>query len=67
MSQFEALTKYIPLIEQDEIGHWHIDRENDGTLEHPIQLSFVVFSEMSSHFNISETFPKQVLYKAPLL
>ena len=50
MSQFEALTKYIPLIEQDEIGHWHIDRENDGTLEHPIQLSFVVFSEMSSHF-----------------
>lgn len=50
MNQFETLTKYIPLIEQDEIGHWHIDRENDGTLEHPIQFPFVVFSEMSSRF-----------------
>lgn len=50
MKQFAELTKYIPLIEQDEIGHWHIDRQNDGTPEHPIQFPFVVFSEMVSHF-----------------
>ncbi len=50
MKQFEALTKYIPLIEQDEIGRWFIDRENDGTLEHPKQMPFVMFSEMVEHF-----------------
>ena len=50
MSQFDALTKYIPLIDNDEIGHWHIDRENDGTPEHPIQFPFVVFSEMVRSF-----------------
>lgn len=50
MKQFDSLTKYIPLLDADEIGHWHIDRENDGTPEHPIQFPFVVFSEMVSHF-----------------
>jgi hypothetical protein len=50
MDQFKALTKYIPRIEDDDIGHWHIDRENNGTPEHPIQFPFVVFSEMVNHF-----------------
>lgn len=50
MSQFDVLTKYIPLIDNDEIGHWHIDQENDGTPEHPIQLPFVMFSEMVCRF-----------------
>ena len=27
MRQFGALTKYLPLIELDEIGHWYIDTE----------------------------------------
>lgn len=50
MNQFDALTKYIPLIDNDEIGHWQIDRENDGTPEHPIQLPFVRFSAMVCQF-----------------
>ena len=50
MNQFDALTKYIPLIDNDEIGRWQIDRDNDGTPEHPIQFPFVVFSKMVSHF-----------------
>ena len=50
MGQFDTLTKYIPLIDNDEIGHWQIDRENDGTSEHPIQFPFVAFSEMVNHF-----------------
>ena len=50
MKQFAEITKYIYLIEQDEIGHWHVDWENDGTLENPIQIPFVMFSEMVSHF-----------------
>ena len=52
MKQFEKLTQYIPLIENDEIGYWYIDRENDGTSEHPIQFPFVVFSEMVTTVNL---------------
>ena len=50
MKQFSELTKYIPMIEQNEIGHWQIDRENDGTPEHPIQFPFVIYSEMVNQF-----------------
>ena len=50
MGQFDTLTKYILLIDNDEIGHWHIDRENDGSPEHPKQFPFMVFSEMVNHF-----------------
>ena len=50
MKQFSELTKYIPMIEQNEIGHWQIDRENDGTQEHPIQFPFVSYSEMVNQF-----------------
>jgi hypothetical protein len=50
MKQFTELTKYIPMIEQNEIGHWQIDRENDGTPEHPIQMPFVNYSEMVHRF-----------------
>lgn len=50
MSKFECLTKYLPQLENDEIGTWFIDRENDGTPEHPIQMPFVNYSEMVHRF-----------------
>ena len=50
MKQFEKLIQYIPQIDNDEIGRWHIDRENDGTPEHPKQFPFVIFSEMVNRF-----------------
>ena len=50
MKQFEELTQYISQIDNDEIGRWQIDRENDGTLEHPIQAPFVIYSEMINNF-----------------
>ena len=50
MNKFSNLTKYIPLIETDDIGTWTIDRENDGTPEHPIQMPFVNYSEMVHRF-----------------
>ena len=50
MKQFEKLTQYISQIDNDEIGRWQIDRENDGTLEHPIQAPFVIYSEMINNF-----------------
>ena len=37
MSKFDILVKYIPIIQTDSIGEWVVDKENDGTLEHPWQ------------------------------
>ena len=34
MSKFTELTKYLSLMEDDNIGSWIIDHENDGTPEH---------------------------------
>ena len=50
MSKYAELTKYLPLLEDDNIGFWIIDRENDGTPEHPIQMPFVNYSEMVDCF-----------------
>lgn len=50
MPNFKSLTQYIPLIVDDDIGTWIIDRENDGTMEHPIQMPFVNYSEMVDRF-----------------
>ena len=50
MAKFDILTKYIPLIQEDKIGDWIIDKENDGTEEHPIQMPFVDYSEMVNSF-----------------
>ena len=68
MGRFDTLTKYIPLIDNDEIGHWYVDRENDGTPEHPIQLPFVIFSEMVNQFTMDvgavvEKYPELELRK----
>ena len=50
MKKFENLIKYLPLMEDDNFGAWVIDRENDGTPEHPIQMPFVNYAEMVHHF-----------------
>lgn len=50
MSKFDILTKYIPIIQADSIGAWVIDKDNDGTPEHPIQMPFVDYSEIVHHF-----------------
>ena len=41
MKKYEQLTKFIDIFSNNNFGNWHIDRENDGTLEHPIQMPFV--------------------------
>ena len=50
MSKFESLTKYLPQLSDDTFGTWIIDRENDGTPEHPIQMPYVHYTEMVDHF-----------------
>lgn len=43
---YESLTSFIPLLKQDNVGKWVVDRENDGTPEHPIQMPFVGYSRL---------------------
>ena len=50
MSKFEQLTNYIDVLDEDNFGTWIIDRENDGTPEHPLQMPFVNYSEMVHRF-----------------
>ncbi len=50
MSKFDILTKYIPIIQADSIGEWIVDKENDETPQHPIQMPFVNYSEMEHNF-----------------
>lgn len=50
MKKYEVLTKYIPYIDEDKIGQWIIDRENDGTLEHPKQFRYANFVQIESQF-----------------
>lgn len=50
MSRFDVLTKYIPIIQEDSIGEWVFDKENDGTREHPIQMPYVDYSEIVDNF-----------------
>jgi len=49
--RFKVLTKYIGKIAAAEsCGDWMIDRENDGTPEHPIQMPFVGYSRLVISF-----------------
>lgn len=42
---YKSLTDFLPMLEDDKIGDWVIDRMNGGTPEHPIQMPFVNYSE----------------------
>lgn len=48
--RFAILTKYIPKFTQIKYGDWVIDKENDGTPEHPMQVPFVNYSDIVSSF-----------------
>lgn len=45
---YEALTKYVGQFE--EVGTWVVDRENDGSAEHPIQLPNMSYSQTIMKF-----------------
>lgn len=47
---YEMLVAFIDKIHNDNIGEWIIDRENDGTPEHPIQMPFVDYSRVVRQF-----------------
>ena len=47
---FEELVGLIHRIKDDSIGEWIVDKENDGTPEHPIQMPFIVYSRVVRQF-----------------
>lgn len=48
--KFADLTAFIPRIKDDSFGEWFIDRENDGTPEHPKQMPFVNYTRVVDQF-----------------
>lgn len=65
--RFRILTKYIDKISAAaSLGEWIIDKENDGTPEHPIHFPFVNYSDLvidfeQEFYQFSETHPEYEL------
>lgn len=60
VAMYESLTALLNEIKTDSIGEWIVDRENDGSPEHPIQFPFVHYSEYVSKFECEVyTFDKE--------
>lgn len=47
---FEQITSFLPKLKEEPYGKWVIDRVNDGTLGHPVQLPYVVYSKTVHEF-----------------
>ena len=47
---YESLTKYLMELASDKNGMWIIDKDNDGTAEHPISMPYVNYSRMVMKF-----------------
>ena len=47
---FESITSFLSKIQNADYGEWIIDRENDGTPEHPIQMPFVAYTYVVREF-----------------
>ena len=50
MAKYELVTKYIHLFENGDFGEWFIDKENDGSMEHPIQMPYVMYFKTIDDF-----------------
>lgn len=47
---FEELTAFLPKLQDKNYGEWIVDKENDGTPEHPIQFPFVAYNRIVEEF-----------------
>lgn len=47
---FEKMVNLLDKIKDDSIGEWVVDKENDGTNEHPIQMPYVAYSNVVHEF-----------------
>ena len=47
---FQELTRFIERLDSEEHGNWVIDKENDGSPEHPIQMPYVNYGREAIAF-----------------
>lgn len=50
MGKYDILFKYIDLFSNDTFGEWFFDRENDGSIAHPIQMPYVMYTQAVDDF-----------------
>ena len=53
MKKYVQLTKFIDIFSKENFGEWFIDRENDGTREHPKQMPYVQYNGDVCNFIIT--------------
>ena len=47
---FQELTGFIERLDSEEYGNWVINKENDGSPEHPIQMPYVNYGREAIAF-----------------
>ena len=50
MGKYDILFKYIDFFSNDTFGEWFFDRENDGSIAHPIQMPYVMYTQAVDDF-----------------
>lgn len=50
MGKYDILFKYIDLFSNDTFGEWFFDKENDGSITHPIQMPYVMYTQAVDDF-----------------
>ena len=50
MGKYDILFKYIDLFSNDTFGEWFFDKENDGSIAHPIQMPCVMYTQAVDDF-----------------
>lgn len=50
MGVYTSLIKYLDLFSNISFGEWYFDTQNDGTMEHPIQIPYVRYSPVVDDF-----------------
>ncbi len=45
-NEFEILTKYISILNDNQYGEWVFDRQNNGSREHPIHMPYIKYSDI---------------------
>ena len=50
MVKYDILFKYIDLFLGDSFGEWFFDKENDGSMAHPIQMPYVIYTKAVDDF-----------------
>lgn len=57
---FQELTDFIERLDSEENGNWVIDKENDGSPEHSIQMPYVNYGREGSFPNPAAMFLKEL-------